>query len=184
MVAEMTGPDLELTTARFSLRPLTKADAGALHEIWTSAGVRRFLWDDRRISIERTTDTIEESGRLFRERRYGLWGAWSLDVSTLEGFAGLWPFREPPVVELVYGLAERRWGGGCATEIAGAVVAYCFEQLDSTVIRASTDPANLASIRVLEKLGFKLVDQRTVDGLPTAFYTLSRRSGHSEASSP
>jgi RimJ/RimL family protein N-acetyltransferase len=172
----MVQQGLELTTRRFVLRPITRADASPLHDLWASPGVRRFLWDDEAIAIERTQEAIEQSQRLFREYQYGLWGAWSIDGLTLDGFAGMWPFREPAAVELLFGVAERLWGNGCATEMAEAVIAYCFDSLAMSVVRASTDAANMASTRVLEKLGFDFVHRSTVGGLDTVFYELARRA--------
>lgn len=172
----MVQQGLELTTRRFVLRPITRADASPLHDLWASPGVRRFLWDDQVIPIERTREAIEQSQRFFREYQYGLWGAWSIERLTLDGFAGMWPFREPAAMELLYGVAERLWGKGCATEIAEAVIAYCFDGLSISIVRASTDAANVASIRVLEKLGFDFVHRSTVGGLDTVFYELSRRA--------
>jgi RimJ/RimL family protein N-acetyltransferase len=42
--------------------------------------------------------------------------------------------------------------------------------LGMPVVKASTDGANTASIRVLEKLGFTFVRRATVAGLDTLFY--------------
>lgn len=164
----MTGP--ELTTRRCALRPLTGDHAGTLHRLWTSAGVRRFLWDDEVIPLERTRAVIEQSRELFKTQRYGLWGAWPHDRVELIGFGGLWPFRDPPELELVYGVREDRWGVGYATEIGRAVTEYCFGSLDMAVVRASTDAPNAASRRVLERLGFGFVRRGVVDGLDTLFY--------------
>jgi [ribosomal protein S5]-alanine N-acetyltransferase len=167
----------ELTTTRFVLRPVTEDDERLLHELWSSAGVRRFLWDGQIIPIARTRATLVQSQRLFGERHFGLWGAWSIEGSpTLAGFGGLWPFREPPELKLLYGVAEPLWGRGYATEIAKAIVEYCFDSLGMSVLRASTDVGNVASIRVLEKLGFSFVRRGAVGGLDTVFYELSRRS--------
>jgi RimJ/RimL family protein N-acetyltransferase len=60
--------------------------------------------------------------------------------------------------------------------MAEAVIAYCFDSLAMSVVRASTDAANMASIRVLEKLGFDFVHRSTVGGLDTVFYELARRA--------
>jgi ribosomal-protein-alanine N-acetyltransferase len=46
-------------------------------------------------------------------------------------------------------------GRGIATEMAGALVEFAFETLDLHRIEACHMPANLASARVLEKLGFE-----------------------------
>jgi RimJ/RimL family protein N-acetyltransferase len=165
---------VELTTRRCVLRPLTTGDIERLHELWSSPGVRRFLWDGEVIPIARTRATIEQSRRMFAEQGFGLWAVWPIDSPSLTGFAGLWPFREPPELELLYGVAEDRWGRGYATEVAQAVVACCFDSLDMPVVRASTDAANGASRRVLEKLGFGFVRRSTVGSLETVFYELQR----------
>lgn len=162
----------ELTTRRCLLRPLAVDDATSLHALWSSPGVRRFLWDDEIISLARTVEALERNERLFHEQRFGLWGATPRGASDLIGFAGLWPFREPPEIELLYGVEEHAWGRGFATEIAHAVVKYCFDSLAMAAVRASTDAGNVASSRVLEKLGFRLVHRDVVGGLNTVFYEL------------
>jgi ribosomal-protein-alanine N-acetyltransferase len=167
----------ELRTARLVMRPLVAGDAEQLHELWTTAGVRRFLWDDEVIPPARTVAAIERSQTLFRERAFGLWGAWpAQQPSTLAGFGGLWPFREPPELELLYGVAEPEWGRGYATDLAHAVVGYCFDVLGMSRVGASTDVANVASIRVLEKLGAAFVRRADVDGLDTVFYEVRQHS--------
>ena len=160
----------ELMTERCVLRPIAAGETEQLHELWLSPGVRRFLWDNEMIPIARTQAAIEQSHRMFEEQAFGLWGAWSSASGRLIGFAGLWPFRDPPDLELFYGVTERLWGQGYAAEIAQGVMTYCFDSLRMPVVRASTDAANTASVRVLEKLGFRYVCRRTVGGLPTVFY--------------
>jgi [ribosomal protein S5]-alanine N-acetyltransferase len=167
---------VDLTTARCVLRPVTTDDVDALHALFTSAGVRRFLWDDEVIPIERTRGVVELSQRLFAERGFGLWGAWPPDSSHLIGFGAFWPFRDPPEFELLYGVAEPQWGTGYAPEIAQAVLTYCFDTLGLRAVRASTDAGNVASVRVLEKLGFAFAERKTVGGLDTVFYELERRT--------
>ena len=112
----------ELTTPRCRLRPVTADDAEPLHELWSSPGVRRFLWDGEIIPMARTRAAIEQSQRMFEEQTFGLWGAWAPASRTLVGFGGLWHFRDPPDLELLYGVAERLWGQGYAGEIAQAVL--------------------------------------------------------------
>ena len=55
---------------------------------------------------------------------------------------------------LGYCLAEAAWGHGFATEGAAALLTWAFETLDLNRVQAETDTRNLASARVLEKLGF------------------------------
>lgn len=167
---------LDLRTARLLLRPLALEDATLLHELWTGPGVRRFLWDNETIPVERTIATIETSERLFNDYGFGLWGAWARETHGLVGYGGLWYFRDPPELELLYGVGEQSWGRGYAGEIARAIIDYGFGALDLPEIRASTDAANQQSVRVLEKLDFTFTRRDVVAGLDTVFYELSRGS--------
>jgi [ribosomal protein S5]-alanine N-acetyltransferase len=164
----------ELTTARCDLLPVSSSDVGELHALWTSPGVRRFLWDDEIVSRERTEDAIATSERLFEESNFGLWVIRERFDKSLAGFVGIWPFREANELELLYGVDERLWGHGYATEVAHAVMDYCFTAVQMPSIRASTDADNAASMRVLEKLGFRQTRRATVGRNDTIFYERAR----------
>ncbi|HEX3894340.1 MAG TPA: GNAT family N-acetyltransferase [Terracidiphilus sp.] len=70
------------------------------------------------------------------------------------GCAGLRPKAEN-LLELGYYLKPAYWGAGFATEAATAVVEYAFVTLGAASLFAGHHPANRASQRVLEKLGFE-----------------------------
>jgi [ribosomal protein S5]-alanine N-acetyltransferase len=53
-----------------------------------------------------------------------------------------------------YCLGEAAWGHGYATEAAHALLQWAFDTLDLNRVQAETDTRNVASARVLEKLGF------------------------------
>jgi RimJ/RimL family protein N-acetyltransferase len=165
---------LELTTARLFLRPLGAGDAKPVHALWTRPGVRRFLWDDETISSERTRSLLAANDELMAAHRFGLWGAWHVESGRLTGIAGFWYFREPPELELMFAVADDAWGRGYATEMSGAVIQHGFSTLDMTRIQASTDTGHAASVRVLEKLGFRFTRRALVKGLDTLFYELER----------
>jgi RimJ/RimL family protein N-acetyltransferase len=58
------------------------------------------------------------------------------------------------VVELGYAIVAERWGEGLATELGAAAIEIGFRDLDLEEIVAFTLPNNVASRRVMEKLGF------------------------------
>lgn len=164
---------LDLATRRLRLRPLGEADADLAHAMWTDPDVRRHLWDDVVISREQAAEVVLATVTHFRERRYGLWGVIDDATGAYAGFAGCrpWPTGAP---ELMYGLLPAWWGRGLATEACHAVLAHVFETLGHPVVFAATDPPNVASVGVLERLGMTF-DQRTeMHGLDTLVYRLSR----------
>jgi RimJ/RimL family protein N-acetyltransferase len=164
----------ELSSARCDLVPVSQADAVALHALWTAPGVRRYLWDGEIIPRERTSEAIATSNDLFERHDFGLWLVRERIDRSLIGFAGIWPFRDAQMFELLYGVDESMWGRGYAVEGAQAVIQYCFHALELPVIAASTDVENAASVRVLEKLGFAQTRRETIDGLDTVFFEKRR----------
>jgi ribosomal-protein-alanine N-acetyltransferase len=159
-----------LHTARLHLSPLADSDLDALHALWNLPLVRRFLWDDQPITHEDVAAIIQRSLALNAAEGTGLWAIrWREDAAdvpspALVGCVGYWYFHEPPQLELNYSLDPACWGFGVATEAATALIAYGFEALQLTEVRASTDAANVASIRVLERLGLRYDHQTTADG--------------------
>ncbi|WP_246456107.1 GNAT family N-acetyltransferase [Nocardioides mesophilus] len=55
---------------------------------------------------------------------------------------------------LTYCLDHSAWGRGYATEAVGALLHWGFDTLGLNRVQAETDTRNLASARVLQKLGF------------------------------
>ena len=76
------------------------------------------------------------------------------------GEAGLQVLEGGPDVELGYTLARAAWGRGFATEAAGAVLRWAFAGLGLERLVAVADPANAASLHVLDKLGMRRVGMR------------------------
>ena len=163
-----------LICERLILTPLGSSDLVALHELWTEASVRHFLWDGQVIPLERTREIAETNARLFADRLFGIWGIREAGLQALIGFAGFWHFRTPPSLELLFGVAADHWNRGIATEAAQRVIRHGFDGLAFDAIVGSTDPANVASIRVMEKCGMTFVERREADGLDTVFYQIAR----------
>jgi ribosomal-protein-alanine N-acetyltransferase len=57
--------------------------------------------------------------------------------------------------ELGYDLLREHWGRGLMTEAVGELLRYAFEEFGLNRVEATTDSENAASIRVLEKNGFR-----------------------------
>ncbi|HEU5036556.1 MAG TPA: GNAT family protein [Nocardioides sp.] len=148
-------PTPTLTTERLRLRPVAERDRDALYALHSNAHVLRYWdappWTDpaRAARFVATSRQLAEEGtgaRLAIDR--------AVDGEFL-GWISLsrWnpDFRS---AALGYCLAEAGWGQGYATEAARAVLAWAFSTLDLNRVQAETDTRNVASARVLEKLGF------------------------------
>lgn len=93
-------------------------------------------------------------------RRYGF-GQWAIVArerpGVVIGFGGL-AWRNYGGVErlnLGYRFAVEAWGRGYATELGVAALRHAAEDLRESPVYALVRPSNLASIRVLEKIGMQ-----------------------------
>jgi ribosomal-protein-alanine N-acetyltransferase len=170
-----------LSTPRLRLRPVAASDAAALHSLWMHPDVRRFLWDDAIFPRAETAAIVARSEAMFTGDGHGLWVATAApgepafpDAEALLGFCGYWSFHDPPQLELLYGLAREAWGQGLATEMAHAMLAYGFAELDLPFVQASTDRGNRASVRVMERLGMHFHRRALSGPNETVFYRLRR----------
>lgn len=110
------------------------------------------------------TLTPTESDRLasrirkhFVDHGFGLWAVEVPGVAPFVGFVGLavpgFDAHFTPCVEVGWRVAFSHWGQGYATEAARATVSHGFSELDLMEIVSFTVPGNLASRRIMEKLG-------------------------------
>lgn len=163
-----------IQTKRLRLDPFAYSDLAALHDLWIMPGVRRYLWDDIVIPREQAAAILEESTRLFETRGFGIWCIrHDRSAHNLIGFGGFWYFREPPELELLVGLHPGQWHRGFATEAASALLRYGFDVLGFASIQGSTDAANIASVRLMERLGMRFQQRAVVGGLDTLFFRIT-----------
>ena len=87
------------------LEPINSGRVDELHAIFVDPHVRKFLWDDEVIPREQTAEIIKKNEELFRDGGFGIWGITQLGSKELVGFAGYWYFRDPPILELLFGVA-------------------------------------------------------------------------------
>jgi len=162
-----------LQTHRLRLEPCQKKDLDAVHQLWVEAGIRRFLFDDRIISLEETKSFFDASAESFTQHGYGLWLVFEQQSHILAGFAGL--LHSPEAApSLIFGTQPQLWGQGYAREAARAVLAYTFDELGLARVLADVDEPNQASIRVLEALGMSLCRREIVNGRPLLYYEIHR----------
>jgi len=154
-MAPMSLPAPTLSTGRLRLRPVTEADADALFALHSDAHVLRYWdsppWSDRAraerfLAVSRRMAEDGTGTRLVIERASD--GAF-LGWITVSGWN-----PDHRSASIGYCLAETAWGQGYATEAARALLQWAFDTLDLNRVQAETDTRNLASARVLEKLGF------------------------------
>ena len=144
-------------TERLGLHPFDPADEDTLFATFRDDGVRRFLLDGKLVDRDWVRAEIEGSIRRLAEGSLGIYLARTRTGDEAIGFAGFRPFREPPVLELLYGLYPAFWGRGLATEMGRAMITLAFDRHGFDVIDAAADVPNMISVRALRRLGLSEV---------------------------
>ena len=150
-----------LETQRLTLRRFAEDDADNLFALDSDPEVMRYLTGGAptpRDVIER--DILPRFLRSYEP--YAGFGYWAAAEKATGAFLGWFSFLPPEgsgpdVVELGYRLRRVAWGKGYATEGSRALIHRGFAEQDVRRVFATTYQDNLASRRVMEKLGMTLV---------------------------
>lgn len=141
-------------SARLRFRRATADDVVALHAHWNQPLVRRYLWDDEPVALETVHAVVAASEDDFARAGFGLWLLSERDRA-LVGVCGLRSVEDTGEIEILYSVDPARWGSGLATEAASAVLTFAFDVLGLPRVLGGIDEPNVASGRVLEKLGMR-----------------------------
>ncbi len=150
-----------LETERLVLRRFTLADVDNLFDLDSDPEVMRFLTGGTSTPREVIQSTILPAFLHTYEHTpsFGVWAA--LEKKTLN-FLGWFSFRQeegtnPGNISIGYRLRRAAWGQGYATEGSRALIHKGFSELGVQSVSATTYQDNVASRRVMEKAGLKLV---------------------------
>ncbi|MEK6321261.1 MAG: GNAT family N-acetyltransferase [Acidobacteriota bacterium] len=142
----------EIETARLLLRMFTADDLDDLSLIYADAEVMKYL-SGHPLTREETASWLNYFPAGWEQYGFGWWGVIFKERGELIGHGGLQFIHVTPEVEVTYGLAREYWGMGLASEAARACLRYGFEELKLDRIYALADPPNVASHRVMARVG-------------------------------
>ena len=152
-------PEWPIETERLVLRPFSEDDLGVVYAMHSDAAVVRFLYNEPR--------SLDESRTLLRRKiadsSLDAEGAWLSaavvlrETGELVGDLALcWASEQHRTGELGFVFAPAHQGRGYATEASRALLDFAFETMGLHRVVGRAEARNLASARVLEKLGMRL----------------------------
>jgi RimJ/RimL family protein N-acetyltransferase len=149
-----------LRADRLTLEPLTAAHAADLFVLLADAEV----WRYEDIDPPRSVGELQRQFARW-ETRLGpdeetLWLNWAVRVPSVGLIGSVQATVDGTLWEawIAYTIGRRFWSQGFGTEAMRAVVAHLRGAVGVRSLRATVDERNVASTRLLEKLGFALVD--------------------------
>jgi RimJ/RimL family protein N-acetyltransferase len=143
----LTAPP-KIETERLVLRPIIDADVDALHAMLSDAETMRYWSTLPHTERQQTIDWVAGNRAAMAAGTALEYGA--VYQGKLIGRATFWNGNE---IGFLFDRAY--WGQGFASECLTAMIDFAFQCRDWTEIIADVDPRNLASWKVLERLGFQ-----------------------------
>ena len=167
--------EMVLATPRLWVRQLEPDDVDALFEVCRDPVVMRWVGDGKPLTRELCGKWIEISNRNYRTKGYGAWAVIERESGEFIGYAGLVhaPDRVDP--EIIYTFRQAWWGRGLAGELAPAILRHGRVRLGLTRLIATVDPANLASLKIVDRCGMAFESEdHDEHGLPIRLFAMHR----------
>ena len=149
-----------LTTERLALRRMTERDLDWLAALYSDADVTLHLGGLK--TRAQVADMMRTRVLEYYDTNPGL-GVWmTIERATGDevGFHLLNNIQGETIIQVGYGLLKPAWGKGYATEMAAAVLRYGFADLGLPRIAGIAGLPNVASQRVLAKIGLERNGER------------------------
>lgn len=148
-------PFPELRTSRYLLRQIVQSDIESVYaglsdpRVYATCAVSYHSLEDTQVQMDWYSNLLEDEQGIS-------WAICRNDPS--REFLGVCGFSshlpEHRRAEIGYWMLHQHWGKGIASECVEAIVRYGFEKLNLHRIGAQVDIGNVASSRLLERLGF------------------------------
>ena len=163
-----------MQTERLILDTWQSSDWTAFRPIATDVEVMRYITGGVPWTDEQIRGFVDRQVTLYAERRFCRWKLLEKTSGELIGFCGVGFWRDGPQPEIGWWLARRCWGRGLATEAARAALRDAFDRVRLERIVSIAMVENLASLRIMQKLGLKLDGEFESDGVRLVRYAIDR----------
>lgn len=162
-----------LETERLRLRPFVAEDLPEHGRLYADPDVTRYLAGGpylgaaARLRSERAVRRFVDH---WQAHGFGVWAVRDRASDTFLGQCGLNTIDETGEVEALWALARPAWGQGLATEAARAALGWAFDVAALPAVIAIAAPDNLASQRVMQKIGMRYARRARYFGLDVVRY--------------
>jgi len=161
-----------IETARLQMREFTPDDLDAVYEFAANSDVSKYTGDAGRVKNRDDAATIIKDVWMADYAQYG-YGRYALihkSDNKVIGFCGVKFEKKLNGTDLGYRLLPGYWGKGLAFEAATAMMDYAQKELGLTRILADAVDENVASNKILVRLGFNKVKSVTELGVTSHYY--------------
>ncbi|MCT8341216.1 GNAT family N-acetyltransferase [Flavobacteriaceae bacterium TK19130] len=166
-----------IETERLIIRNFEDSDADGIFKLDSDPEVHTYLGNNPIKTIDQAKEIIDRVKKHYEVNGIGRLAIIDRKTNDFIGWSGIkfeQGVREFDYFDLGYRLRKEYWGKGIATEASIESLKYGFDERNLQKIGAGADIDNLASNRVLQKVGFKFIDRFDFEEDPHNFYEITR----------
>lgn len=157
------------------LREIINDDFDELYRMNSDPEILKYVGDGSTRSHEQMINELEMLISHYRGKPgLGMWATILKDTNTFVGVSGLVYYDKTPEIEIGYRMLKKYWNKGYATEASIGLLEYGFKTLGLSKIVSSAHIDNLASRRVMEKMGMTYIDNWVHYGCMQAYYEIGK----------
>jgi [ribosomal protein S5]-alanine N-acetyltransferase len=172
MIRLFTRPMIE--TERLIFRRFTADDLPQLIEQRSDPDVNKYLGGPKRQNAEALEKRLQFYISCYDKFGFGSCAMLWKSTGEMIGAAGLQPLEDTGEIEIGYSIVKDFWGMGIGTEAARGWLDYGFRKAGLDRIVAVAIEENIASRRIMEKLGMRYETTEVHYDEPCAFYAISK----------
>lgn len=160
-----------LETDRLLLREFDISDAESFYELNLNPNVIKFTGNSAFKDIDEAKEFLENYSD-YQRNGFGRWLVINKSTQEFLGWCGLKYDEKLDETDIGFRFFENFWNQGFATESAKACIDYGFKELNLKTIVGRAMKENLASIKVLEKIGLHYEKDFVFDGKDGVVYKI------------
>ena len=177
-----------IETERLILRELRQADLEGMFELDSNPEVHKYLGNKPVKTIEESQTIIDSVFKQYKERGIGRFAAIEKASGNFIGWSGIRLNTEynmngfTKYYDVGYRLIPKYWGKGYASETSFATLHFGFTKLNLETIVGVAETENIASNKVLQKIGLQFKEVFPHEDVKLNWYELKNKNYGKEMS--
>ncbi|MCW3167145.1 GNAT family N-acetyltransferase [Chryseobacterium sp. 09-1422] len=164
-----------IETERLYLREFDISDAESFFELNLNPNVIKYTGNSAFKDIDEAKVFLENYSD-YQRNGFGRWAVINKSTQEFLGWCGLKYSEELDETDIGFRFFEHFWNQGFVTESAKVCIDYGFNELNIKTIIGRAMKENIASIKVLEKIGLQYERDFDFDGHDGAVYSVKNKN--------
>lgn len=173
-----------IETERLILRELRLSDLNGMFELDSNPEVHKYLGNKPVKTVDASVKILESVINQYHERGIGRFAAIEKPSGEFIGWSGI-KFNtgdketlgdKRDFYDIGYRFIPRYWGKGYATESSKATLDFGFKKLNIKTMCGAAEIGNIASNRVLQKIGLQYMEQFPYEKEMINWYEMSHKN--------